>query len=259
MGHESPALRTIGNQLVIKQIRLYTADAVTADTFHLIECFHQINKTFARSLAEISDIHTSEHNFLATFSSSLPGLLHQGGNAGIATETTGKGNGAIGAEIITAILNLEEISRAIAFGTTGSKSLDVFGLLGVIAMQSTVTLATRPGLREKLYEIGLLVGTKHKIHSLNLAHGLWLQLGITTSHDHEGVRMLSHHTVYGLPAFVVGHLCHRTGVDYTKVCLFSICSSGHTHIVQQTPKSGCLRKIQLAPECKVGCFLSLKG
>ena len=77
MRHEGTALRTIGNQLVRQQVRLYRRNTVAAHALHLVERLHQIRKRLPRRLAEVADVHARQHNLLTPFRSRLLRLFHQ--------------------------------------------------------------------------------------------------------------------------------------------------------------------------------------
>ena len=130
--HEGPALGTIGNQLVTEQIGFQAADAIAADALYPIQGLDQVNETLAGCLAKVADVHTRQHNFLSAFSCSLFGLPYQRLNVRIAAEATGVWNGAIGAEIVAAVLYFQKVAGAVATRAAGRKRLDVLCFLDMI-------------------------------------------------------------------------------------------------------------------------------
>ena len=81
-------------------------------------------------------MHQTQHGVAAT----LQGYMEMGHR--IATEATGIGNGAIGTEVVTTVLHLQEIAGAIASRTGRCKGLDVLRLHRLIGL-------ARPSLRPK--------------------------------------------------------------------------------------------------------------
>ena len=261
MRHKRPTLlAAIVYQLVAQQVGLQAADTIAADALHLVQGLHQVEEALARGLAEVANVHARQHNLLATLCGSLLGLSHQRSYRWVATESAGVGNGAVGAEIVATILCLQEIARAVAARARGRKSLDVLRLLplpGCFVYRDIV--AVYKPLREELDEVGLLVGTQHQAHALNLAHRLSLQLRVAARHHHKGARVLAHQSVNGLPAFLVSHIRHRTSVNQADVCLFALGCRAHTHLLKHLTKGRGLREVQFAPQREVFCRFALKG
>ena len=112
--HESSALGTIVYQFIAQQVGLHTTDTIALHTLHSIQRLYQVHKAFACRLAKVTNVHTRQHNFLGTLTDSLLGLRHQRGYRWITAEATGIRNRAIGAEIVTAVLYLQEIARPIS-------------------------------------------------------------------------------------------------------------------------------------------------
>ena len=77
MRHERPALRTEGNQLVRQQIGLQRTNPIAADTLQPVERLHQVDELLACRLAEIADVHSRQHDFLASLPGCLLCLRHQ--------------------------------------------------------------------------------------------------------------------------------------------------------------------------------------
>ena len=114
MRHKSPALCTVVYQLGAQQVGFQTTDTITLNTFNGIQCLHQIDEFLACRLAEVTNVHTRQHNLLTTFAGGFLSLCHQRGNGWVTTETTGIGYRTIGTEVVAAVLNLQEIAGAIA-------------------------------------------------------------------------------------------------------------------------------------------------
>ena len=136
VGHESTRVGTIVDELVAEQIGLQTADAIAPDAFHRVQSLHQVQEALVRGLAKITNVHSREDNLLAAFRGSLLGLGYKRLDGGIAREAAGIGNGAVGAEIIAAVLNLEEVARAIAARAGRLETADVAGLDRMVFVQT---------------------------------------------------------------------------------------------------------------------------
>ena len=94
-----------------------------------------------------------------------------------------------------------------------------------------------PTLGKDAYEVGFLVGTKHKVNSIHRTDVLGLQLGVTSRHYDKSTGVGAYHAMNGLTALVVGNLCNRTGVDQAKVGRLAFGRFAHSHLLQKTRKS----------------------
>ena len=130
--HEGAALGTIVYEFIAQQVGFQRADAVAPNRLHSVERLHQVNEPFTSRLAEVTDVDTRQHNLLASLGSGLASLRHQRLNAGVTAETAGVGNGTVSAEIVAAVLHLQEETGTIATRTAGSKRPDVLCLHRVI-------------------------------------------------------------------------------------------------------------------------------
>ena len=162
MRHKRPALRTEGDQLVRKQVGLQRTDPVAADALHSVECLHQVDEPFTRGLAEIADVHTRQHDLLASLPGSLLSLCHERGDGRIPREASGVWYRAVCAEIVAAVLHLQEIPRPIAPRTARRKALDILRLLNIIrcTLSRCGGFAIRhlpPGITQILHQLRFLV------------------------------------------------------------------------------------------------------
>ena len=155
--HEGAAMGAEFYKFVAEQVRLHTADAVTFDTLHSVEGTHEIDELLVGGLAEVAYVHTCNHNFLAAFRRCLLSLFHKGSNSGIARQTACVGYGAVGAEVVTTVLHLEEIACAVAARTRRGERLYLARVHGVVLMQRVhvftallTTLLLRPGIAQEL-------------------------------------------------------------------------------------------------------------
>ena len=276
MRHKGTALGTILYEIIITEIRLQTRDAVTLDSFYLIHRLDKVDESLMGSLTEITDIHTGNDDFLTAFSSRLLTLSHKRLDARVARIASGKWNGAIGAIIIAAVLHLQEITGTVATRARRLEGLDFLRLHAIMLMKSRsiavlrgyriAVLRTfcidilrslssqsvflgkflRPCIAEILNQVRLLVSTQHEVYTLYLADILRFELRITARHDNECARIVSHHPVDSLTAFMIGNFCYRAGVNQTNISFLPLFSSNDAHIFEHFAKSGSFREVEFA-------------
>ena len=260
MRHKGTALGTILYEIIITEIRLQTRDAVTLDSFYLIHRLDKVDESLVGSLTEITDIHTGNDDFLTAFSSRLLTLSHKRLDARVARIASGKWNGAIGAIIIAAVLHLQEITGTVATRARRLEGLDFLRLHAIMLMKSrsiavlrsqssqSVFLSKflRPCIAEILNQVRLLVSTQHEVYTLYLADILRFELRITARHDNECARIVSHHPVDSLTAFMIGNFCYRAGVNQTNISFLSLFSSNDAHVFEHFAKSGSFREVEFA-------------
>ena len=104
----------------------------------------------------------------------------------------------------------------------------------------------RPCIAEILNQVRLLVSTQHEIYPLYLADILRFELRITARHDNECARIVSHHPVDSLTAFMIGNFCYRAGVNQTNISSLPLFSSNDAHIFEHFAKSGSFREVEFA-------------
>ena len=276
MRHKGTALGTICDEIIIAEIRLQTRDSVTLDSFYLIHRLDKVDESLMGSLTEITDIHTGNDDFLTAFSSRLLTLSHKRLDARVARIASGKRNGAIGAIIIATILHLQEITGTVATRARRLEGLDFLCLHAIMLMKSrsiavlrvfsidvqrtfcidilrslssqSVFLGKflRPRIAEILNQVRLLVSTQHEVYTLYLADILRFELRITARHDNECARIVSHHPVDSLTAFMIGNFCYRAGVNKTNISFLPLFSSNDAHIFEHFAKSGSFREVEFA-------------
>ena len=260
MRHKGTALGTILYEIIITEIRLQTRDAVTLDSFYLIHRLDKVDESLMGGLSEITDIHTGNDDFLTAFSSRLLTLSHKRLDARVARIASGKWNSAIGAIIIAAVLHLQEITGTVATRARRLEGLDFLRLHAIMLMKSrsiavlrglsrqSVFLGKflRPCIAEILNQVRLLVSTQHEVYTLYLADILRFELRITARHDNECTRIVSHHPVDSLTAFMIGNFCYRAGINQTNISFLSLFSSNDTHVFEHFAKSGSFREVEFA-------------
>ena len=128
-------------------------------------------------MPEVADVHAREHNLFSSLASRLLSLLHKRGDRRVAREPTRIRYGAIGAEIVAAVLHLEEVAGAVATRARRLERLDVLRLdvMEEVAVSITARFGccrTNPCVVEILYEIGFLIRAEHKVHTIHPTHFL---------------------------------------------------------------------------------------
>ena len=158
--HEGAAFGTEAEDFLREQIRLDAADAVALDAFHAVEGTQQVDEALARRLAEVADVDSGQHDFL----SSLPGcffcLAYERGDASVAAAAPGVGYGAVGAEVVAAVLNLEEEARPLSAGAGGEECA------GSLRCDLCVSGGRAECLCYETYDAGFLLGAHHEVHAL---------------------------------------------------------------------------------------------
>ena len=248
MGHECTRLCTILDDFICQQVGLNARDAVAFNTFHPIECLHQVEEGLTRGASEIAYIDARDDNLLATLLYHFLGLLHQRGDTAIAAASTGNGDGTISTIIITSVLHLQEIASAVATRAARRKTLDVRCLHSIGSCHS---------LKYHRDDVAFLLTSQHQVHTGGLHNLLGLQLRIAAGHHHKRTRMRLHQTVNGLPALMVGHFRHAARVHHHHIGHFPLLCFLHSVAGQLLRHRAGLRKVQLATQCKIGRFLSL--
>ncbi|MFX7845247.1 hypothetical protein ABTK14_23610, partial [Acinetobacter baumannii] len=64
MRHKRPTLPTEFYEFVTYKIRFQTAYAVSAYAFHIVKSAHEVDKSLTGGLAEVTDVHSRQHNLL---------------------------------------------------------------------------------------------------------------------------------------------------------------------------------------------------
>ena len=262
VGHERARPATVVDELVGEQIGLDAAYPIAADRLHQVERFDQSGEVFARGLAEIAYVDAGQHNLFCTFGSGLARLLDQGTDRRVAREASGVGYRAVGAEVVAAVLHLEEVSGAVAFRARRLEAADVLCLHAVVLVEcflsALAAVLAHESIREEADEACFLVAAQHQVYSLYLAHALRLQLCVAASHNYQRAGMVARHAVDYLSALVVGHFRHRAGVYQADVGLLAGSRLAHSHLLEEFAEGGGLREIELASQRVVGGFLALE-
>ena len=122
--HESPAIGAEADDFFRQEVRFDAADAVALDAFHLVEGTKQVDEPLARRLSEVADVDACQHDFLASLACSLLSLPYERFDAPVAASSSGKGNGAVGAEVVAAVLHFKEEPSALPASTSRREIID---------------------------------------------------------------------------------------------------------------------------------------
>ena len=108
------------DNLIAQKIGLNARNAVSFNTFHLVEGLEQREETLACGAAEISRVDSGQHYFLYALGTYVAGILYAFRYADVAAAASGIGHGAVLAEVVASVLYLQERPRALA-GAEGSE------------------------------------------------------------------------------------------------------------------------------------------
>ena len=122
-----------------------------------------------------------------------------------------------------------------------------------------IRLLSSPSIAQELYKVGFLIGAKHQVNTINLAHPLRLQLSVTSRYSHKSAGIIAHHTMYCLSALVVGNFCHRASIDKTKVSLLTFLCCNNTQFLQHLTECRRLGEVKFAAKRIISCLLILKN
>ena len=113
MWYKLLAVGTESQHLIGEQVRFYTRYAITLDAFHLIESPNQVDERLVGRFAEIAYVHPCDDYLLAARLRCLASLCYHTFYRPVAATSACERNGAVRAVIITSVLHLEEIARAV--------------------------------------------------------------------------------------------------------------------------------------------------
>ena len=117
VGHERPRTGHEGNDVVGEQVGLERRDAVAADALNGIEGADETDERLACAFAEVADVDARDDNLLGALRHGFLSLTDEGGDAAVAAAATGIGDGAVGAEVVAAVLYLQPPASAVALRT----------------------------------------------------------------------------------------------------------------------------------------------
>ena len=149
--HKGTRLCTKFYKFVINKVWFERAYPEAFNAFYFIQGFHQIQEAFARRSAKVANVYTRQYYLFSSFCCSFLCLFYQRSYIRITRETSGKRYGTISAEVIAAILNFQEIARAVTSGATGLEFHNVFCLYRMIASRLWLSVEVVPCITKILY------------------------------------------------------------------------------------------------------------
>ena len=184
---------------------------------------------------------------LASCGSSLAHRGYEGCDAPVAAAPPGEGDGAVGAEVVAAVLHLQEVTRAVATGTGRDETF-----------RSCASWHSY-GMFQVLHHPSFLILAENKADAGDGRHLGRLELGIAASDDDEGTGMLAHELMDSLTAFVISHLSDTARIDETDIGHLTRLRLADTQVCQLPFNGSRFSKVKLAAEGEVGGTLSAKG
>ena len=175
-----------GDNLVGEQVGLNRGDAVVRDALDLVERADEVEEGLARLFAEVADVHPRDDNLLTPGGSHFASLCGELLDGAAAAPAPGKGYGAVGAEVVAAVLYLEEVAGAVAPRTRGRELADVAGRGG----NHLAHLLPLVQVAQVLQDVELLFGTQNQVHVGDVGNLVGFELRIAAGHHDKGLRVL---------------------------------------------------------------------
>ena len=172
----------------------------------------------------------------------LAGLQNGIFDTDVAASASGKGNGAIGTKIIATVLYFQEITRTVTPGTSREEAMN----FAVRSRKNRCLFMLL--ILQMLQQIHLLICSQHQVYSRNGCQFCCSELGIATGDHNEGLQVFANEPVNILPAFLLGRLSHRTGVDDTNIRFLSGFYRLITCLLHLFAQSRTFGKIQFASQ-----------
>ena len=203
------------------------------------------------ALAEVPDIDARQHDLASTFASDTLGFGDDLGDRAATASPSGLGDGAVGAVVVTAVLYLQEVARALVGGRADAEGAYVLRA----PSHDTGTRITGALQIEVVGDVELLLRSDDQMDTLDVCDLLGAELGIAARHDDEGARMLTGSLADHRAALLVRQLRHRAGVDDADVGYLPRTHAPHPLGKQRAPDGRCLGEVELTAEGVVGGFL----
>ena len=210
MGEELGARRNPAQDLFCQQVRFDGRNAVSFDAGYCVECLEQAEETFPRSLAEIARIDAREDYFHNALRCDFVRLGDEFGDRDVAALAAGKRDGAVGAVVVTAILDLQERAGPFA-GRPGRE--DAFHRINLTG----VTISALLPVEGELHQFSFLSGANDQVDAVDGEDLLRLELGVAAGYGNAGVRRRLVEPADEIAALLVGMFGYRAGVDHEAV------------------------------------------
>ena len=157
VGHEVAGRSDESNDVVRQEIGFYGRDSVTGDVVQLVQFAEEGEEVLAGMPAEVSGIDPREDDFADAlrcgFLHSLENLGDRGGTAG----ASGVWDGAVGAEVVAAVLYFEETPGAVAKRQGGVETAELENVAGSSGRLRTVLKVAEP-----VFNVEFVFGSEHE-------------------------------------------------------------------------------------------------
>ena len=281
VGHEVARVGAEVDDFVGEQVGLDAGDAITLDAFDLVELLDELEEGFMGGAPEVADVDAGDDDFLAAFLGNGAGLLDKALDAAVAGTASGKGDGAVGAEVVAAVLHLEEVAGAVATGA-GGEERRTLSLTDPLPRPLTDPLPQplprngegRPSgwlpphygggarraervflphfLHDNRYDVAFAVGAEDEVNAWHVEDLLGLELGVAAGDDDKGVGVLADKATDGLAAFLVGYFGDGAGVDDADVGALPFLYGLYAVGFEGLAEGGGFCKVEFAAEGEVG-------
>ena len=124
--HEAAAGGYELDDLIRDEVRLDGGNTVARNALDPIQRAEEIQKSLARGAPEVANIDAGEDDLPPAFARHPLGLRYEVGNAAIPTASARKRDGTERTEIVTAVLHLQKVARAIVRRAGGGESANAF-------------------------------------------------------------------------------------------------------------------------------------
>ena len=245
--------RLLRHQLQEARLHLYGFQRAKAHTLHALDrqrCLHCVIQRnllalLRQLLAIAAKVNANEHNLLIACSHKLCNLLANACKASAAQRSTGKGNNAIGAILVAALLNLQEGTRLVRF--CAYAQLLKFCINGhLLYIIENFCLLMLQRLIDQLHDTRTLLVADDNINALNSTHLFRRSLRIAAGNNNERQRIVTHSAVDNLARLALTCIRNNAGVHQINV---SLLAKGHNLVARRAENplhAGCVGLINLA-------------
>ncbi len=157
-------------------------------------------------------MNADKHNLLVACGNQLANLLADAFQAAAAQRTAGKGNNAVGAILVAALLNFEEGAGFIGFRANAQLfELSIHSHLLHIVQNLRAFVLQR--LFDQLHNAAALLIADDYINTFDSTHLLRRSLRITAGDNHQGQRIMTHSAVDNLARFALTGIGNNAGIN----------------------------------------------
>ena len=250
------AVRHEIDDLIAQQVRFATryADTIIRNwcmvygvRCKVVQRTQEVDEGLAGRATEIADIHTGEDDlFRAAFDGFLR-LLDERRDRRIAALAARQRDGAIRAEIVTAVLHLQKAPRAVVFAVSKMEVIDFTDgrnrdigdwrlEIGDLGFQPLY----------ELVEVEFLFLAEDIVHTFDMRDLARLQLRVAARDDEDGIGVLAPDTMNHLAVLMVRRVRHGAGVDDADIRLLAALGARMTTRNECLSQGTALREIEFA-------------